>query len=229
MSGPLAHSILAIWLRPDPLLLARALESERTVASYRQLGDADRRPRPAVERRRPGVLVMVLTQLVMVAIMTMTPVHMHDHGHGTAASGLVIAIHIGAMYLPSPLTGWLVDRYGSLMIAAASGVALLAAGIVAAAAPDDSVAAFAVALALLGLGWNFGLVTGTAIITDAVPLAIRAKTQGLVDVSISIAGAAGGMASGLVVAVAGYPLLAVGGGILALAIVPAVVAAARSR
>ncbi|WP_433226565.1 MFS transporter [Microtetraspora malaysiensis] len=229
----MAASVLAIWLRPDPLLLARALESERTVASYRQLGDADRRPRPVVERRRPGVLVgalvMVLTQLVMVAIMTMTPVHMHDHGHGTAASGLVIAIHIGAMYLPSPLTGWLVDRYGSLMIAAASGVALLAAGIVAAAAPDDSVAAFAVALALLGLGWNFGLVTGTAIITDAVPLAIRAKTQGLVDVSISIAGAAGGMASGLVVAVAGYPLLAIGGGILALAIVPAVVAAARSR
>ncbi|MGI5488576.1 MFS transporter [Microtetraspora malaysiensis] len=214
----MAASILAIWLRPDPLLLARALESERTVASYRQLGDADRRPRPVVERRRPGVLVgalvMVLTQLVMVAIMTMTPVHMHDHGHGTAASGLVIAIHIGAMYLPSPLTGWLVDRYGSLMIAAA---------------PDDSVAAFAVALALLGLGWNFGLVTGTAIITDAVPLAIRAKTQGLVDVSISIAGAAGGMGSGLVVAVAGYPLLAIGGGILALAIVPAVVAAARSR
>ena len=58
----------------------------------------------------------------MVAIMTMTPVHMHDHGHGTAASGVVIAIHLGAMYLPSPLTGWLVDRYNRLAIAAASGL-----------------------------------------------------------------------------------------------------------
>lgn len=84
------------------------------------------------------------------------------------------------------------------------------------------------ALALLGLGWNLGLVTGTAIITDAVALTTRAKTQGLVDVSVAIAGATGGMASGLVVAGAGYPLLAIGGGILALAIVP-VVAAARSR
>ena len=99
---------------------------------------------------------------------------------------------------------------------------LLAAGLVAATAPDETVVPYAVALALLGLGWNFGLVTGTAIVTDAVPLATRAKTQGLVDVAVAVAGAAGGMASGLVVAAAGYPLLAVGGAVLALAIVPVV-------
>jgi MFS family permease len=172
---------------------------------------------------------MILTQLVMVAIMTMTPIHIHDHGHGTAASGLVIAIHVGAMYLPSPLTGWLVDRYGRTALAAASGVTLLAAGSLAAAAPGDSVALLALALALLGLGWNFGLVSGTAMITDAVPLATRAKTQGMVDVSIAIAGATGGLASGLVVSTAGYPVLALTGGILALAILPAIAATASSR
>ncbi|MEO3826326.1 MFS transporter [Actinomadura sp. B10D3] len=227
----MAALILAIWLRPDPLLLAGTLEAERTAAACAQPRDATRRPRPAVNRSRllAGALVMVLTQLVMVAIMTMTPVHMHDHGHGTAASGFVIAIHTGAMYLPSPLTGWLVDRYGRPTIAATSGLTLLAAGIVAANTPGDSVEPLVVALALLGLGWNFGLVTGTAVITDAVPLATRAKTQGLVDVAIAIAGATGGMASGLIVAAAGYPLLAIGGGILALAIVPAAVATARSR
>ncbi|MBB3724921.1 MFS transporter [Nonomuraea dietziae] len=229
----IAALILAVWLRPDPLLLARTLEAERAAAAYAQAAYAGGRPYPAVEGRRSGVLVgtlvMALTQLVMVAIMTMTPVHLHDHGHGTAVSGLVIAIHIGAMYLPSPLAGWLVDRYGRLTIAAASALALLAAGIVAANAPGHSVTLFAAALALLGLGWNLGLVTGTAIITDAVPPATRARTQGLVDVSIAIAGAAGGVASGLVVAAAGYPLLAIGGGVLALAIVPAVVAAARGR
>ncbi|MFC4114313.1 MFS transporter [Nonomuraea zeae] len=226
-----AALVLAIWLRPDPLLLTRTLEGERTAAASTQPGDAGARPRPAGEGRRSGVLVgtlvMVITQLVMVAIMTMTPVHMHDHGHGAAASGLVIAIHIGAMYLPSPLTGWLVDRYARLTIATASALALLAAGIVDANTPGDSIAPLAVALALLGLGWNLGLVTGTAIITDAVPLTTRAKTQGLVDVPVAIAGATGGMASGLVVAGAGYPVLAIGGGILALVIVPAV-AAARS-
>jgi MFS family permease len=94
---------------------------------------------------------MTLTQLVMVAVMTMTPVHMHDHGHGTAVSGLVIAIHIGAMYVPSPLTGWLVGRHGCNAIAAASGITLLTAGILAATAPGNSVLVLALALASLAL------------------------------------------------------------------------------
>lgn len=85
------------------------------------------------------------------------------------------------------------------------------------------------ALALLGLGWNLGLVAGTAIITDTVPLATRAKTQGMVDVSIAIAGATGGLASGLVVAASGYPVLALTGGILALAVLPAIAATASRR
>ncbi|MEU6089687.1 MFS transporter [Streptomyces sp. NPDC047085] len=226
----LAALVLAVRLRPDPLLVARtiaaAAEQSRTVA------DATPAAGPARERRGGvvlGALVMILTQLVMVAIMTMTPVHMHDHGHGTAASGLVIALHIGAMYLPSPVTGRLVDRYGRTKLAAASGLTLLAAGILAAAAPADSVALLALALALLGLGWNLGLVSGTAIITDTVPLATRAKTQGMVDVSIAIAGATGGLSSGLVVAAAGYPVLALSGGIAALAILPAIAATASSR
>ncbi|CBG67469.1 putative membrane protein [Streptomyces scabiei 87.22] len=223
----LAALVLALWLRPDPLLLARAVAQAQEADATTAPTDAD-----TTEGREGvvlGALVMILTQLVMVAIMTMTPVHMHDHGHGTGASGLVIALHIGAMYLPSPVTGWLVDRYGHMKIAAASGIILLAAGILAAAAPGDSVALLALALALLGLGWNFGLVSGTAIITDTVPLATRAKTQGLVDVSIAIAGATGGMSSGIVVAAFSYPALALTGGILSLALLPAVAATAYRR
>ncbi|MFI9604617.1 MFS transporter [Streptomyces sp. NPDC052043] len=227
-----AAAVLALWLRPDPLLLARTLaEAEQTPAA--RAAQAGPAAEDAPPKQRGGVvlgaLVMVLTQLVMVAVMTMTPVHMHDHGHGTAASGLVIGIHVGAMYLPSPLTGRLVDRYGRIAIAGASGVTLLVAGLVAALAPGDSVALLALALALLGLGWNFGLVSGTAIITDTVPLATRARTQGMVDVCIAIAGATGGLASGLVVDLAGYPVLALTCGVLALAVLPAVAATARSR
>ncbi|MEV0181979.1 MFS transporter [Streptomyces sp. NPDC050625] len=224
----LAALVLAVWLRPDPLLLARTLDRQRATAT-----DRTQRAASTAERRRPGVvlgaLIMVLSQVVMVAIMTMTPVHMHDHGHGTAASGLVIAIHVGAMYLPSPLTGRLVDRHGRIPVAAGSGITLLAAGILAAAAPGDSVALLALALALLGIGWNLGLISGTAIITDAVPLAARARTQGLVDVSIAIAGTTGGLASGIVVDAASYPVLALTGGILALAVLPAIAASASSR
>ncbi|WOI61327.1 MFS transporter [Streptomyces fradiae] len=223
----LAALVLAVWLRPDPLLLARALAEEEAAAADAPTGPAD------LPEGRGGValggLVMVLSQLVMVAIMTMTPVHMHDHGHGTAASGLVIAVHIGAMYLPSPLTGWLVDRLGRLKVAAASGLTLLASGTLAALAPGDSVPLLALALALLGVGWNFGLVAGTAIITDTVPLATRARTQGLVDVAVAVAGATGGMASGIVVAATGYPALALAGGVISLALLPVVAATARRR
>ena len=130
--------------------------------------------RPAV---RLGALVMVLTQLVMVAIMTMTPIHLRDNGHGLAAAGLVISIHIAAMYLPSPLSGWLADRVGRRLVVAAAGIVLLAADLVA-------------ALALLGLGWNLGLVGGTALLTDALPLTGRARTQGNVDVGVAPVGTA---------------------------------------
>ncbi|PPJ37201.1 MFS transporter [Nocardia nova] len=213
----LAALVLTVWLRPDPLLLARQLDTA-------DIGSGDATPEAPTTSAGKGVaaggFVMALTQLVMVAIMTMTPVHMLAHGHDTAAAGLVIAVHIGAMYLPSPITGWLVDRYGRLPIAAASGVTLLAAGTLAALAPGDSIAVLAVALALLGLGWNLGLLAGTAIITDTVPLATRAKTQGAVDVSVALAGATGGMSSGLIVAATSYPTMA-------LAVVPVAALTAR--
>jgi hypothetical protein len=70
----------------------------------------------------------------------------------------------------------------------AAGVTLLLAGLVAALAPGDSLGLLTLALALLGLGWNFGLISGTALIVDATPLETRARTQGTVDVLIASAG-----------------------------------------
>ncbi|WP_443057977.1 MFS transporter [Streptomyces sp. KLMMK] len=223
-----AAVVMGTSLRPDPLLRARELAAaeaaERAAAGGADgpAGDGGAGERAHVRGVATGTAVMVLSQLVMIGIMTMTPVHMSAHGHGTQATGLVIALHVAAMFLPSPLTGRLVDRFGAPRIAAAAGVTLLLAGLLAALAPPHQGAALAAALVLLGLGWNFGLVSGTAMITEAVPLATRASTQGLVDVAIAIAGSTGGTTSGLVVAGSGYPALAAGGGLLALAIVPVV-------
>ena len=82
------------------------------------------------------------------------------------------------MFLPSPLTGQLVDRLGRRPVIAAGGLTLLAAGLVAALAPPDSMVLLTVALALLGLGWNLGLVGGTALVTDATPAATRRPHTG---------------------------------------------------
>ncbi|GEL26784.1 putative MFS-type transporter YdeG [Pseudonocardia sulfidoxydans NBRC 16205] len=215
----IAAVVLGTALRPDPLLLARDRENVvRTTVASGFLRVRERAQRGVVV----GALVMILTQIVMVAVMTMAPVHMAAHGHGVAAAGVVIAVHVAAMYLPSPVSGWLVDRHGRAVVAVSSGLTLLVAGLLAAFAPGDSVVLLTAALALLGLGWNLGLISGTAIITDTVSVESRAATQGLVDVGIAVAGAGGGLVSGLVVAASSYPVLALTGGILALAIIPIV-------
>ena len=159
---------------------------------------------------------MVVAQLVMVAVMTMTPVHMRDHGHGLGATGLVIGLHIAAMFGPSPVTGRLADRYGPRPIAAGGGVALLGAGLLAATAPEDSVALLALALVLLGLGRNLGLLAGTTLVAGAVPIDGRARIQGRLDVAVALAGATGGLASGFVMA--SYGTLAGVSGVLAVAV-----------
>ncbi|SDP28660.1 Predicted arabinose efflux permease, MFS family [Actinopolyspora xinjiangensis] len=222
-----AAVVLWTLLRPDPLLTARTLAEPDTPRP----GHSPATPSSSGDNRRLvllGAAVMVVAQLVMVAIMTMTPIHMQHHGHSVGAAGAVIAVHIASMYLPSPLSGFLVDRYGRIPIAGASGLTLMAAGLVAAFAPPQSVALLAIALGLLGLGWSLGLVSGTAIITDNTSLATRAKTQGLVDVTIAVAGAGGGLASGMIVATGSYTLLSLVGGIIAVALLPVLVIATRA-
>jgi MFS family permease len=129
--------------------------------------------------------------------------------------------------LPSPFSGWLVDRLGYLAVAVAAGVTLLAAGLIAAWAPADSVATLVLALALLGVGWNLGLVSGTTLVTNAAPLETRARTQGVVDLGIALAGAAAGLSSGLVIAASSFAALSLAGGLLALLIIP-IAAVART-
>lgn len=216
----LAGIVLLIFLRPDPLLVANAIALHRkdddTASSVKEEVNQSAEKRGVTL----GAIVMILTQIVMVAIMTMTPVHMRHHGHGLSEVGLVIGFHVGSMYLPSLVTGVLVDKIGRKAMAVASGITLLLAGIVAAVAPTDSMVVLIVALSLLGLGWNFGLISGTAIIVDATTPANRAKTQGSVDVLIALAGASGGAISGLVVAQSSYAVLTVSGGILSLLLIP---------
>ncbi|HDR7455513.1 MFS transporter [Bacillus cereus] len=224
----LAGLVLFFMLRPDPLVIARTIEA----SNQKHHNQGHFLPTEQVENKRGimvGATIMILTQIVMVAIMTMTPVHMRHHGHGLGEIGLVIGFHIGSMYLPSLVTGVLVDKLGRTAMAIASGTTLLLAGIIAAMAPGDSMILLVIALSLLGIGWNFGLISGTALIVDSTETATRAKTQGTVDVFIALSGAAGGALSGMVVAGSSYPTLSLAGGILSLLLVPVVIWSRRNK
>lgn len=217
-----AGAVLLVLLRPDPFLLARAIAAHGEGTSGDDPTKAGEH-RGAVDRGVVvGATVMVLTQIAMVAIMTMTPVHMRAHGHDLSDVGLVISVHVGAMFLPSLVTGILIDRFGRTTMSVAAGGTLLAAGTVAATAPDDSMVQLMAALALLGLGWNLGLISGTALVVDATPLSTRARTQGTLDVLVALAGAGGGVMSGVVMAGTSYATLSLAGGVLSLLLIPVV-------
>ena len=227
-------TVLWLLLRPDPLLLA-----QRRAAAVSSLGQGVTSPRSnsavATESRRTwswalasGAGIMILTQLIMVAIMTITPIHIEHHGHGIGVTGIVIGAHVAGMFLPSPFSGWLVDRFGYLAISVAAGITLLAAGLIPAWAPVDSVVTLVLALVLLGAGWNLGLVSGTTLVTAAAPLESRARTQGVVDLGIALAGAGAGLSAGLIFAASNFATLTVVGGLLALLIIP-IAAVARTN
>ncbi|MCD2137755.1 MFS transporter [Salinicoccus halitifaciens] len=216
----LAGLFLFAFLRPDPFIIARK------ISDLREASQTEQAPEPFQSNRRliiTGAFIMIMTQIVMVTVMTMTPVHMGDYGHTLGAIGFVIGLHIAAMYLPSPLTGILVDKLGRYTMAIAAGVTLLAAGVVAATAPGESFLMMNVALILLGLGWNFGLISGTALIVDSTNPATRPKTQGTVDVFIALGGAGGGAMSGMIVAGFSFEVLSLAGGLLSLLVVPMVI------
>ncbi len=216
----LAGLVLFLLLRPDPLIIARNLAVTNEVNKSVLTTSENTEDKRGI---LVGAAIMVMTQIVMVAIMTMTPVHMSHHGHGLGAVGVVIGFHIGAMYLPSLITGFLVDKLGRAFMAIASGITLLLAGLISAFAPADSMLLLIIALSLLGLGWNFGLISGTALIVDSTEMTTRAKRQGTVDVLIALSGAAGGALSGMIVAGSSYATLSLIGGVISLLLIPVVI------
>ncbi len=82
--------------------------------------------------------------------------------------------------------------------------------------------AFVVALVLFGIGWNFGLISGTALVIDATVPANRPRIQGTLDVLVPLASAGGGAMSGIVAAPTSYETLALAGGPLSLVLIPVI-------
>jgi len=133
--------------------------------------------------REPVFVVAVLGAVVgygvMNLLMTATPLAMLGSGHPFADTAFVIQWHIAAMFAPSFVTGYLIYRFGVLRIMLA-GSALLGA-CVTVNVVGVAVANFGLALALLGLGWNFLFIGATTLLTELHSPAEKAKVQGFND------------------------------------------------
>lgn len=199
-----AALVVAVLLRPDPLLTARALSApeEDQAADARSLKAGMRAVRES-SGARLALVTVAASHTAMVSIMSMTPVALSHHGAGIQLIGLVISGHIAGMYAFSPVMGWLSDRLGRLSVIGLA-VGLLSVAALLAGTAGSSHGQTAAGLFVLGLGWSAGLVSGSALLTDSVPQAARAAVQGLSDFIMNTAAGVGGLMAGLIVAKAGY-------------------------
>lgn len=211
----LSSLLVFIGLRPDPRDVGKQVaEAYPDPARANTSGEA----RPIFEiLRQPASLVavsaMTLGQVVMVAVMVITSLHMSDHQHSLRDISAVISSHTFGMFAFSVVSGRLADRWGREPVILTGASTLLLACITAPLSPD--VFPLAVALFLLGLGWNFCFVGGSALLADQLSPLERSRTQGTNDLLVGLASATGSLGSGIVFAASSYAVIAMVAGALA--------------
>jgi MFS family permease len=168
-----------------------------------------------------AMIAMVVSYFVMAFLMVITPLHMSHHNHSTSAISTVIMAHTLGMFGFSWLTGWLIDRWGRLNMILVGGVILLAACIV--APLSLHVPVLGLALFLLGLGWNFGFVAGSSLLSDALAARERGRAQGLSEAIVGITAGGASLSVGLVFQQGDYILVSIIGFVLTLAMMVAAV------
>ncbi|HEX5040989.1 MAG TPA: MFS transporter [Candidatus Limnocylindria bacterium] len=213
----LAWLLSVVALRPEPYALADPSvlrpPVESTAAPAPELSGLLTRPSVAV-----ALVSLVAAQVVMVLIMTMTPLHLIDHGQGLATVGIVLSAHTFGMFGLSPITGRLADRFGPPRVIASGFVVLGIAATIAAIAPPTGGLILAIALFLLGYGWNLCFVSASTLVSHGLALSERTRVQGIADTLTWGTAAFASLSSGLIVAAASYTALGLLG--LGLAVIP---------
>lgn len=202
-----AYLMLAGVIAVSVALLARY----RNVAVERHDAEGRARPLRDIFRQRTFVVAALAAAIgygVMTFLMTATPIAMHViDNHSMGHTALVIQLHISAMYLPSLVSGTLIQRFGEgrLMLA---GLAVLFACIVLASLGRELVH-YGAALILLGIGWNFLFISGTTLLTRAWQPGERFRMQAANDFLVFSVTAIASLASGAAVHALGWEKLLV--------------------
>jgi MFS family permease len=203
---------LASGVRPDPRRIAELLRHEPAPAGPTAAATPLR-----TLLRRPGVVPALIAAqasfAVMVAIMTLTGAIVVDHhDHGAENVFVIIGAHVIGMFGLILVVGEVVDRVGRTP-ALAGGLALMALSVIS-LLWLQSVAAVALALFALGLGWNLSFVAATAVLADSTEAAERGKLLGFNDLLAGVTGAGLALLGGLALSALGVAALAIGGAAL---------------
>lgn len=203
----LAALVVWLFLRPDPLFMAREHAGAAPVpprgTSWARVGAAVR-DRPVLVAATAG---LATAHAVMVAVMVMTPLHMEHGGAELRVIGLVISAHVLGMFAFAPLSGWAADRLGRPTTLALGGLALLVSLLFSGLSPEGSSWQIFVGLFLLGFGWSLATVASSTLIADHAPLESRTDIQGGADMVMNVAAALAGGVAGVIVGTWGYPSL----------------------
>ena len=173
------------------------LTEKHDAPSGRPLGEIARQPRYIV-----AAMTAMLAYGIMVLVMTATPVAMLGCGFSVKDSSWVIQWHALAMFVPSFFTGSLIARYGAEKVSAV-GMALLVASAVSGLL-GIHFENFAIGLILLGLGWNFGFLGGTTMLTETYAPEEKNKAQGLNDLLVFATTAVTSLSAGKLLAWFGW-------------------------
>jgi len=170
-----------------------------------KVGEVAGRPLSVIARQ-PNYLVAVMAGVasygLMNFIMTATPLHMHETGFSLDNTAFVIQSHIIAMYLPSLVSGLLVERLGAARIMQAG--ALLMLGCTVVGLFSVQLLGYWSALVLLGLGWNLLFVGGTVLLTTTYRPEERFKTQASNDFTIFAVQAVSSFSAGSMLSSTGW-------------------------
>jgi MFS family permease len=169
--------------------------------------EADSGGRPLLEiAMQPRFIVALVCAIgsycLMSLLMTAAPLAMVAHQHGQANAALGIQWHVLGMFAPSFITGALIARFGPEVIMTAGFLLLALCAGVALAGVD--LMNFWLALILLGIGWNFGFLGATMMLTQTYAPEEKSKVQGVSDFLVFGSVAATSLLSGRLFATMGW-------------------------
>ncbi len=197
-----ATLVIQIFLRPDPFLLAQDRNLSKQIAK--------KSTKHALAHIRINqkalfaIAAIAIGHVAMVSIMVMTPVHMAHVDVTLTIIGLVISIHVLGMYAFSPLVGSLSDRIGRIRTIQIGVLILLLSALISGFAMADDAITLGIGLFLLGLGWSFTLIAGSALLAESVYAEMKTSAQGASDLVMNLSGAGGGALAGVIIGTLSY-------------------------